>query len=662
MYDISIIITINKNEKNIKELLNLVNNQKLFSIELIFTYSKFTTIHGRILKKIASRLKNVKLIQNNSLTYFNLLKKINGKYFIFITPQTDFKIVELKSAYDFAELNKLDILLFKKENSKKQNNYEYFKNELSEGKIFNEKNTASNLFEMPSSSLFKLYKTEKACSNNITLNKNIYSYESLFFYETYLNSKQVSFKNISFHDESKTVKKKVNFTDYVNDLLDIFLSDEKFSIYKNSVTNEAMNYLIKKLKKYPLKTKQKHYEAIKNNFKGMHEFEDLFRKNLTKKNLLLYNLIYENKYYLDFLSNYKLITTDYDILNSDKQNSDIDYKISVIIPTYNTGNIIHRTLLSIENQTLGIENIEVILVDDSSNEDTVNILNKYAKLDNYKIIKIKNRTGSPGTPRNIGLTEATSDYVMFLDHDDFFEIDALEILYNAIKNNDCDLAYGTYVSVDFGIPTKIIYPDEKQGIFANIDENERIIAFPPPSIWTKLFKREFLIKNNILFTEFLGEDAIFMTKALTNANGINYLGNSTICYHDLNNDSTTHKITYKYLFEGLISEDYLYNFYLDNKKENYCKIRGESILDFYLIQFYKAKLTEKEVKEILPYIYKFTNRFEKLGLVPNHPTNKTLFEYILQKDLDSILMMKNIEVKNENKLKAYLDNIANRLK
>ena len=75
MYDISIIITINKNEKNIKELLNLVNNQKLFSIELIFTYSKFTTIHGRILKKIASRLKNVKLIQNNSLTYFNLLKK-----------------------------------------------------------------------------------------------------------------------------------------------------------------------------------------------------------------------------------------------------------------------------------------------------------------------------------------------------------------------------------------------------------------------------------------------------------------------------------------------------------------------------------------------------------------------------------------------------------
>ncbi|WP_407423337.1 glycosyltransferase family 2 protein [Methanobrevibacter sp.] len=663
MYDISIIVPINKYEERIRKLLKPIDKQKSYNIELIFTYSKLTAIHEKILKEISSRHKNVKLIHDNSsLTYFKLQKEISGKYFIFLSPQTDFEIDDLKSAFDFAESNKLDILLFKKENSKNRKEYKYFEKEFGDGKIFNKKDTVDNLFKIPVNHLFKLYKTETAYSNNVSLNKNIHSDESLFFYETYLNSQNASFRNISFRDESKPAKRKMNFINYANDLLDIFLKDEKFPTYENSAVNEAMDYLIKRFKRYSMHSRQKHYESIRDDFKGMHEYKELFKKHLTKENLLIYNLICENRYYLDFLSNYKLHTTDYVVLNEGKQKRESGYKISVIIPVYNTGKIIHRTLLSIENQTFGIENIEVILIDDSSDDDTSTILNGYCELDNYKIIRIKNRTGSPGTPRNIGLREATSDYVMFLDHDDFFETDALEILYDAISNNACDVVYGTYASIDFEIPTKITYPDEKQGMFANIDENERIIAFPPPSIWTKIFKRKFLIENEVLFTGFLGEDAIFMSKALSNANGIAYLGDSLICYHDLNNNSTTNRINYKYLSEGLISEDYLYNFYLDIGKENFCKIRGESMLDFYLIQFYKAKLTEKEVRNIFPEMYKFTNRFKELGLRPTHPINQTLFEHIMKKDLDSILIMKNIKVKNENRLKAYLGNLASRLK
>lgn len=660
MYDLSIIVTINKYEKNLKKLLNLINNQKSCSIELIFIHHALTIKDENRLKKLSSKYNNVKII-NNPLTYFNLIKEISGKYFIFITSETYFKIDKLKSIYDSAESNNLDILLFKKENSEIPYEYGYFENELGEGKIFNKKSTVENLFKMPLDYLFKLFKKETIYFNTHTLNKDIHFQDPLFFYETYLNSQKVSFKNISFIDKTKTIKQNFNLVEYSNGLLDIFLKDDKFSIYENSVINESMNYLIRNFKKYPLKSKQKCYESIKNDFKGLHELKELFKKNLTDENLLIYNIFRENKYYLDFLANYKLITTDYVILKDNKQSQN-NYKISVVIPTYNTGNILHRTLFSIENQTFGIENIEIILVDDSSNDNTANILNEYAELDNYKIITIKNRTGSPGTPRNIGLKEATSDYVMFLDHDDFFEIDALETLYDAIDNDECDLVYGTYVSVDLGLPTKITYPNEKQGFFPNIDENERSIAFPPPSIWTKLFNREFLINNNILFTEFLGEDAIFMSKVLSKANGINYLGDTIICYHDLSNNSTTKKITYDYLYEGLISEEYLYNLYMDMGKGDYYKIRGENILDFYLTQFYKAKLTEKEVLDILPEIYQFSNRFKKLGVEPNNSNNKILFEHILQKDLDSILIIKNIEVKKDNKLKIYLENITNKLK
>ena len=68
-----------------------------------------------------------------------------------------------------------------------------------------------------------------------------------------------------------------------------------------------------------------------------------------------------------------------------------------------------------------------------------------------------------------------------------------------IISKDLDIVYGTYVSIDYQVPTKILYPDEHHGYFENIDANPRAIAFPPPSIWTKLFKKDLLLENNILF-------------------------------------------------------------------------------------------------------------------------------------------------------------------
>ena len=76
--------------------------------------------------------------------------------------------------------------------------------------------------------------------------------------------------------------------------------------------------------------------------------------------------------------------------------------------------------------------------------------------------------------------EAPSEYVIFLDYDNLFEINALEILYDLINEHDCDFVYGTYASIDIDNPTKIGYPNEKHGHFTNLGENKRVIAFPPP--------------------------------------------------------------------------------------------------------------------------------------------------------------------------------------
>ena len=104
--------------------------------------------------------------------------------------------------------------------------------------------------------------------------------------------------------------------------------------------------------------------------------------------------------------------------------------ISVIIPCYNVEKYLERCLQSVFNQTLPIDKFEVICVDDGSTDDTLNILKKWqlSYPDNMKIISGENRR--IGTARNIGLQQSGSDWIAFLDSDDWVEKDYLEKLYN----------------------------------------------------------------------------------------------------------------------------------------------------------------------------------------------------------------------------------------
>ena len=109
-------------------------------------------------------------------------------------------------------------------------------------------------------------------------------------------------------------------------------------------------------------------------------------------------------------------------------------KISIIIPVFNASKLINKSIASILSQSL--EDIEIICVDDVSTDNTLEILNKYAKqYDSIKVLTQENQ-GS-GKARNNGIKEAEGEYIGFLDADDFFISDlALEKLYEtAIKNN-----------------------------------------------------------------------------------------------------------------------------------------------------------------------------------------------------------------------------------
>lgn len=336
-----------------------------------------------------------------------------------------------------------------------------------------------------------------------------------------------------------------------------------------------------------------------------------------------------------------------------------DYKISVIIPIFNNETLIHRTLMSIENQSFGIEHIEVLMVNDASTDNTKQIINEYVdRYPNFKAIHINNRTGSAGTPRNLGLKLASADYVIFLDHDDFFEIDALEKLYDKITEYECDFVYGTYVLINSEESIKFSYPNEIHGFFKNLEDNERSIIIPP-SIWTKLFKKEFLEKNNILFPSILGEDVIFVAKALKYANGVYYLWDDIICYYNLNESSYSSNCSYNYFVEGFMSEDYLYNLFNEWNQIQCYQIRGQGILNFYINRIISSDLSDNDITNLFPLFYRFCERLDKLNVEPMYEKDKLVFEYIINNDLNGFLKFKNY---GPNKIKVFSNKIINKLK
>ncbi|MDR1820102.1 MAG: glycosyltransferase family 2 protein [Methanobrevibacter sp.] len=203
--------------------------------------------------------------------------------------------------------------------------------------------------------------------------------------------------------------------------------------------------------------------------------------------------------------------------NNKERERESCYTISVIIPTFNAEKYIKRAINSVINQTIGFENIELIIVDDNSIDNTKQILKNFSKqYENIKSIFLKTNSGNPSKPRNIGIESANSNYIMFLDDDDKYDKEVCEKLYNkAINDETLDfVACGLFLEKDEII--NFNYNDldfiKFEGNYSNSewkspDRQQWLVLF---SICNKIFKKSFLIDNNIRFSKYRHEDANFM--------------------------------------------------------------------------------------------------------------------------------------------------------
>lgn len=180
-----------------------------------------------------------------------------------------------------------------------------------------------------------------------------------------------------------------------------------------------------------------------------------------------------------------------------------DFKVSVIIPVYNSEKYIEKCLDSVLNQTY--KNFEIIVINDGSKDNSKEILEKYAK--NYpNIIRhIEQENKGVAKTRNYGIQIAEGKYIAFIDNDDYIDNNYLETFVNAAKKGDYDAVIGGYRR-----------PNEDGKIIKELHlQNEEWSKFMIFAPWAKIYKKEYLLKNDITFlSNNIGEDVYFNVQAL----------------------------------------------------------------------------------------------------------------------------------------------------
>lgn len=205
-----------------------------------------------------------------------------------------------------------------------------------------------------------------------------------------------------------------------------------------------------------------------------------------------------------------------------------DYKFSVIIPNYNNAKWLEKCLNSVLNQTY--KNYEIIFIDDMSEDNSLEIANKMLKSP-HKVLKVPYKKYNGGT-RNIGIMEATGDYIVCIDSDDWLkENTTLE----QINDNLCDEDV-MFLGFD-------LFDGKKEGLFPFAPYYDNLYnAFTNDvcAIWTKVVKTD-LLKSTLFPESTLAEDRVHHYRICEKANSFTCLNKSTHVWNRANSTSVTTK-------------------------------------------------------------------------------------------------------------------------
>ncbi len=221
--------------------------------------------------------------------------------------------------------------------------------------------------------------------------------------------------------------------------------------------------------------------------------------------------------------------------------------VSIIVPIYNVEKYLRKCIDSLINQTM--KDVEIILVNDGSPDNSRSICEEYAEADNrIKVINKKN--GGLSSARNAGLKEAKSDYILFVDSDDWINIHMVEILFEEMKKNNAEIVQCRYENVideyiDEGIHGNITSKtisniDALRNLYKNDSYLETVVT------WNKLYKKSLF--DGIQFPEGkLNEDEFTTHKLLYKSKKVVLVDKKLYYYRKTPDSITNSKVTIRRL-------------------------------------------------------------------------------------------------------------------
>lgn len=244
--------------------------------------------------------------------------------------------------------------------------------------------------------------------------------------------------------------------------------------------------------------------------------------------------------------------------------------LSIIIPVYNVENYLNECLDTIYSLNENITK-EVILVNDGSTDNSLEILKNYKEKFRKETILIEKENGGLSSARNAGLEVAKGEYIIFIDSDDFINNNELEKLFYEIKINNLDIIQGNGNYIYENLEKKVISQDkEDSAIYDGLNYLKYKMKRKDlkVEVWTYIYSRKFLNSNNIKFKErLLHEDEYFTMLALSRAKKVMYINKQFYLYRQRSGSIMQNK-TEKNIKHCMYIIDTLIDYANENKISN----------------------------------------------------------------------------------------------
>ena len=219
-------------------------------------------------------------------------------------------------------------------------------------------------------------------------------------------------------------------------------------------------------------------------------------------------------------------------------------RLSIIIPFYNVEQYLAQCLDSVYHQDIPEEEYEVICVDDCSPDSSIAIVEEYTK-NHTNIVIVRNQYNRKlGGARNAGMEVAKGNYVWFIDSDDFIEENCLKTLLTIAEKEDLEMLHFNYAEYpNAENPTRRPQDTELMSGTDMWFDSNFIWFHDLVTAWRKLYKRQFLIDNNIQFAEhIMFEDNDYAIVAFANAQRVKHI--ALCAYHYRNNPNSITRVKY----------------------------------------------------------------------------------------------------------------------